>query len=164
MKPLGLPRWLRLRQRREFLHVQRRGQKHHTRHFLVFVALRSKPRKKADRQQPTLKSGCVVGAEPAEVSDPALREVTPQTEPPALQDTRLGVTVTRKVGRAHQRNRIKRLAREVFRQERAHLPPGYDMVLVAKRNALSFTLEELRSDFVSLARRLTRQHAERGSS
>jgi ribonuclease P protein component len=99
-----------------------------------------------------------------EVSDAALREVTPQSEPPALRPTRLGVTVTRKVGRAHQRNRIKRLVREVFRQERAHLPPGYDMVLVAKRNALSFTLEELRSDFVTLARRLTRQHAERGSS
>ena len=106
----------------------------------------------------------VVRAEPVQVSEPSAREVTPQTEPPALRPTRLGVTVTRKVGRAHERNRIKRLAREVFRQERAHLPPGYDMVLVAKRNALSFTLEELRSDFVTLARRLTRQHAERGSS
>lgn len=108
-------------------------------------------------------SAGVVRADAGDVSEATQREVTPQSELPALPPTRLGVTVTRKVGRAHQRNRIKRLAREVFRQERAHLPPGYDMVLVAKRNALGFTLEELRSDFVALARRLTRQDAERGS-
>lgn len=163
MKPQGLPRWLRLRQRREFLRVQRRGQKHHTRHFLVFVAPRRKSRHETTRARPAVELTGAVRPE-VEVSDAALREVTPQSEPPALRPTRLGVTVTRKVGRAHQRNRIKRLVREVFRQERAHLPPGYDMVLVAKRNALSFTLEELRSDFIALARRLTRQHAERGSS
>lgn len=164
MKPQGLPRWLRLRQRREFLRVQRRGQKHHTRHFLVFVAPRMRLRKKHNRGRPAVESAGVVRPESDPVSQAVPREVTSQSEPPALQPTRLGVTVTRKVGRAHQRNRIKRLAREVFRQERALLPPGYDMVLVAKRNALSFTLEELRSDFIALARRLTRQHAARGSS
>ena len=149
MKPLGLPRWLRLRQRREFLRVQRKGQKHHTHHFLVFVAPRSAERRRTPKPA-------------AEVSEPPQREVTRQSTAPALRPTRLGVTVTRKVGPAHQRNRIKRLVREVFRQERSHLPPGYDMVWVAKRNALSFTLEELRSDFVQLAQRLSRQHAERG--
>ena len=157
MKPLGLPRWLRLRRRREFLRVQRKGQKHHTRHFLVFVAPRS-----AERRRPGAKSAGVSRSGAAEVSEPALREVTPQSQIPALRPTRLGVTVTRKVGRAHQRNRIKRLVREVFRQERSRLPPGYDMVWVAKRNALNFTLEELRSDFIVLAGRLSRLHAERG--
>lgn len=158
MKPLGLPRWLRLRQRREFLRVQRKGQKHHTRHFLVFVAPRSKERRRRGS-----KSAGVVRSETASVSGPRAREVTPQSSPLALRPTRLGVTVTRKVGPAHQRNRIKRLVREVFRQERSHLPSGYDMVWVAKRNALGFTLEELRGDFLDLARRLARQQAKRGS-
>ncbi|MCR9163953.1 MAG: ribonuclease P protein component [Nannocystaceae bacterium] len=151
MKPLGLPRWLRLRRRREFLRVQRRGQKHHTRHFLVFVAPRSAER--SPRRSASARG----------VSQGSPREVTPQSGGQALRPTRLGVTVTRKVGAAHERNRIKRLVREVFRQERSRLPPGYDMVWVAKRNALSFTLEDLRSDFLQLARRLTRQHADRSS-
>lgn len=155
MKPQGLPRWLRLRRRREFLRVQRRGQKHHTRHFLVFVAPRVKERGRPRER--------LAGDVRPEVSADAPREVTSQTPPRPLQPTRLGVTVTRKVGRAHERNRIKRLVREVFRQERTALPPGYDMVWVAKRNALSFTLEELRADFLTLARRLVRQHGERSS-
>jgi ribonuclease P protein component len=41
MKPLGLPRTLRLKRRREFLRVQKGGRKQHTRHFLVFVRRRS---------------------------------------------------------------------------------------------------------------------------
>ncbi|MEM1413333.1 MAG: ribonuclease P protein component [Myxococcota bacterium] len=45
---------------------------------------------------------------------------------------RLGVTVTRKVGNAVRRNRIKRVVREVFRRNRALFPPA-DIVFVAKR-------------------------------
>ena len=48
--------------------------------------------------------------------------------------TRLGVTVTRKVGNAVQRNRIKRVVREVFRRNRDLFPPA-DVVFVAKRDA-----------------------------
>ena len=156
MKPQGLPRWLRLRQRREFLRVQRRGEKNHTRHFLVFVAPRSsEPRRPAQRSAGSFVSDGA--ASTTGVSDPSPREVTSFPRPGALRPTRLGVTVTRKVGRAHERNRIKRLVREVFRQERTRLPPGFDMVFVAKRNALEVSLEALREDFVTLARRLRRR-------
>jgi ribonuclease P protein component len=47
--------------------------------------------------------------------------------------TRLGVTVTKKVGGAVVRNRIKRLIREVFRQNKDSVPPGLDVVVVAKQ-------------------------------
>jgi len=45
---------------------------------------------------------------------------------------RIGVTITRKVGNAVQRNRVKRLVREVFRRERARFPDGCDVVFIAK--------------------------------
>jgi ribonuclease P protein component len=46
--------------------------------------------------------------------------------------TRLGITVTRKVGNAVRRNRIKRLVREWFRSRSDELGPC-DLVVVAKR-------------------------------
>ena len=47
--------------------------------------------------------------------------------------TRLGITVTRKVGGAVRRNRIKRLAREWFRS-RIREFGSCDLVLIAKRD------------------------------
>ena len=46
---------------------------------------------------------------------------------------RLGITVTRKVGNAVRRNRIKRLVREWFRQRCAELP-CCDVVVIARRD------------------------------
>ena len=46
---------------------------------------------------------------------------------------RLGTTVTRKVGNAVTRNRIKRLTREYFRQNRHNLDHNWDISLIAKR-------------------------------
>lgn len=48
---------------------------------------------------------------------------------------RLGVTVGRRVGGATQRNRVKRLVREVFRLNRELFPPDCDIVLVARPGA-----------------------------
>jgi ribonuclease P protein component len=47
--------------------------------------------------------------------------------------TRLGITVTRKVGNAVRRNRIKRLVREWFRLRTYDLGPC-DLILIAKRS------------------------------
>ena len=55
--------------------------------------------------------------------------------PSRLARSRLGITVSRKVGGAVQRNRIKRLAREFFRLNRHMLKDHWDINLIARKDA-----------------------------
>lgn len=46
---------------------------------------------------------------------------------------RLGVSASRKIGKAVKRNRAKRLTREVFRRNKYCLSPGVDLVIVVRK-------------------------------
>lgn len=55
--------------------------------------------------------------------------------PGRFNRTRLGITVSKRVGKAVTRNRIKRFAREYFRQNRHHMTGSWDIHLIAKKEA-----------------------------
>src|SRR5260221_12775709 len=63
----------------------------------------------------------------------------------ALPIGRLGIAATRKLGGAVDRNRAKRLIREVFRRNK--LAPGFDVVVVPKRELLDASLTALDTEF-----------------
>lgn len=70
---------------------------------------------------------------------------------------RLGITVSRRVGAAVVRSRVKRLVREVFRRNRAAMPLG-DTVVIARTGAGDLSFDQVRDE---LARLWARCAAER---
>ncbi len=83
----------RILKRADFVNLNRSGERHHSRHFIVILK----------------KNG--------------------------LNLARLGITVSKKTGNAVKRNRTKRLIREFFRLNKSLFPQGYDIIVIAKKDA-----------------------------
>jgi ribonuclease P protein component len=68
---------------------------------------------------------------------------------------RLGIAATKKLGGAVQRNRAKRLIREVFRRNK--VAPGFDVVVIPKREFFEASLTALEADYRTTLERTLRR-------
>jgi ribonuclease P protein component len=61
----------------------------------------------------------------------------------------LGLVVTKRLGKAIRRNRVKRLLREFFRRHKTQLPP-LDLVIMAKKGAGALTYQQVQEELGQL--------------
>ena len=61
--------------------------------------------------------------------------------------TRLGITVSKKYGKAHDRNRFKRLVREVFREHYDEIPLGIQLNVIPRLPRTDIKKEQVLEDF-----------------
>ena len=66
--------------------------------------------------------------------------------------TRIGLSVPKKIGSAVKRNRIKRMLREVFRQNKERFLKSHDIVVVAKKGAEGLSFREAEEIFLSISK------------
>ena len=69
------------------------------------------------------------------------------------ETNRVGITVSKKLGKAVIRNRVRRRLREVYRLNEEKFLPGWDIVIVARSRAVEVSFQKLNESLLSLADR-----------
>ena len=75
--------------------------------------------------------------------------------PNELGFSRLGLSVSKKTGKAVTRNRIKRLTREAMRKLLQEVPLNYDFIIVARRSSAEGELNDFINDIKRFLSRLS---------
>ena len=68
-----------------------------------------------------------------------------------LDTNRVGITVSKKLGKAHIRNRVRRRIREVYRLNEELFQPGWDIVVVARSKSVDADFGKLSKAYLQLA-------------
>ncbi|UDB49737.1 ribonuclease P protein component [Bacillus safensis] len=88
-----------------------------------------------------------------------------QLDQPNQVELRLGLSVSKKIGNAVIRNRIKRLIRQVFLEEGHKLKQEKDYIVIARKPASELTFEETKKSLQHLFRKsaVYQQHPKKSS-
>ena len=65
-------------------------------------------------------------------------------------ETKLGLSASRKFGKAYQRNRFKRVVREAFRLVKGDLPPHLQINVIPRSEALVATVHEIQRELLTI--------------
>ena len=85
----------------------------------------------------------------------ALRRDAPAQDSAREAAVRVGFTVSRQVGNAVERNRVRRRLREAVRlKPKAAFAPGYDYVLIGRRSALTCPFGDIARELDGALRRI----------
>jgi len=74
-----------------------------------------------------------------------------------LEQSRVGITVSKKVGNAVRRNRVKRMIREGVRKEYSLLNKSWDLVIIARSTAFFSSTEKIQNQVQSVFAYLSRK-------
>ena len=75
------------------------------------------------------------------------------TRPNRTERNRVGITVSKKLGKAHVRNLLRRRLREVYRMNEQMFSPGFDIVVVARSRAVDCEFAKLQKSYLALAKK-----------
>jgi ribonuclease P protein component len=112
---------------------------------------------KATRKQFSASMSWFVAPRPADA--PRSRWIVPVVSGP-----RVGLTVGKVLGKAHERNRIKRRMREIVRKHLGELPKDVDLILHPRRFVMTMDFGKLDAEILRIFRQARAQMASQGAS